>query len=364
IETEYYALLQVEPSASEAELKKAYRKLAMQCHPDRNPAPEMADRFKDISNAYRVLSVARTREVYDRFGKAGINNLAALGEHLTADQLLEAMYGPSGQHPHHGRGASNGSIKRSSGSITSILIVALADLYNGCSKEVNIVRYTGCTDCNGSGRIFSSADVKKKPCADCMGSGYISRLAHHHSQPQSRQQQMVKTQCTACNGYGSVSISSTCRKCSASGILPERRKLAVHVEKGMKSGNKITLRGEGDCTPDTVANGNGAGDAILVLRQKIESNAKFIRHGNDLYTTATISLAEAMFGFDRVLLTHMDGRGIRVKRMQQPQQQQKTLQPGEVLVIKGEGMPQYRRPFDKGDLYIRVNVELPSAEWL
>uniref|UniRef100_A0A9J7Y122 DnaJ homolog subfamily A member 2 n=1 Tax=Cyprinus carpio carpio TaxID=630221 RepID=A0A9J7Y122_CYPCA len=300
-DTKLYDILGVSPSASENELKKAYRKLAKEYHPDKNP--NAGDKFKEISFAYEVLTNPEKKDLYDRYGEQG---------------LREDMVHP--------------------------LKVSLEDLYNGKTTKLQLSKNVLCSTCNGQGG--KSGAVQK--CTACRGRGM--RIMIRQLAPGMVQQ--MQSVCTDCNGEGEViSEKDRCKKCEGKKVIKEVKILEVHVDKGMKHGQKITFGGEADQAP-----GSEPGDIVLVLQEKEHETYK--REGNDLSMTHKIGLVEALCGF-HFTLKHLDGRQIVVKYPAG-----KVIEPGSVRVVRGEGMPQYRNPFEKGDLFIKFDVQFPENNWL
>ncbi|XP_016358681.1 dnaJ homolog subfamily A member 2a [Sinocyclocheilus anshuiensis] len=322
-DTKLYDILGVSPSASENELKKAYRKLAKEYHPDKNP--NAGDKFKEISFAYEVLTNPEKKDLYDRYGEQGLREGGCGGGGM--DDIFSHIFGGGLFGFMGGQGRSrNGGRRRGE------------DMVHPLNPNVL------CSTCNGQGG--KSGAVQK--CTACRGRGM--RIMIRQLAPGMVQQ--MQSVCTDCNGEGEViSEKDRCKKCEGKKVIKEVKILEVHVDKGMKHGQKITFGGEADQAP-----GLEPGDIVLVLQEK--DHETFRREGNDLHMTHKIGLVEALCGF-HFTLKHLDGRQIVVKYPAG-----KVIEPGSVRVVRGEGMPHYRNPFEKGDLFIKFDVQFPDNNWL
>lgn len=224
------------------------------------------------------------------------------------------------------------------------LKVSLEDLYNGKTTKLQLSKNVLCGACNGQG---GKAGAVQK-CAACRGRGM--RVMIRQLAPGMVQQ--MQSVCTDCNGEGEViNEKDRCKKCEGHKVCKETKLLEVHVDKGMKHGQKITFSGEADQAP-----GVEPGDIVLVLQEK--EHEDFRREGSDLHMVQRIGLVEALCGF-QMTITHLDGRQLLVKYPTG-----KVIEPGCIRMVKGEGMPQYRNPFEKGDLYIKFDVQFPENNWI
>ncbi|KAG0367718.1 hypothetical protein BGZ54_003396 [Gamsiella multidivaricata] len=307
-DTKYYDTLGVSPDASDADIKKAYRKLAMQYHPDKNP--DAGDKFKEISHAYETLSDPESRETYDRYGEDGPSGGFGFGGGMSQEEMFAQMFGGGG-------------------------FFGMDDGFGGGPGGSRRPRKGG-----------KAGAVKK--CTTCEGRGV--KMVVRQIGPGMMQQMQVT--CNTCDGEGqTIREKDRCKKCKGNKVVNEKKVMEIFIEKGMRHGEKIPMKGEADQQP-----GVDTGDVILVLNQK--THALFERSGADLSCKITISLVEALCGFSKILLTHLDGRGIHVE-----QPAGSVIKPGEVKKISGEGMPHFKRPIDKGDLYITFEVEFPKDGW-
>ncbi|KAL7830898.1 hypothetical protein SRHO_G00304000 [Serrasalmus rhombeus] len=339
-DTKLYDLLGVSPSASENELKKAYRKLAKEYHPDKNP--NAGDKFKEISFAYEVLSNPEKKELYDRYGEQGLREGGCGGPGM--DDIFSHIFGGGlfGFMGGHSRSRNGG--RRRGEDMVHPLKVSLEDLYNGKTTKLQLSKNVLCSTCNGQGG--KSGAVQK--CTTCRGRGM--RIMIRQLGPGMVQQ--MQSVCTDCSGEGEViSEKDRCKKCEGKKVVKEVKILEVHVDKGMRHGQKITFGGEADQAP-----GMEPGDIVLVLQEK--EHETFKRDGNDLNMVHKIGLVEALCGF-QFTLKHLDGRQIVVKYPAG-----KVIEPGSLRVVRGEGMPQYRNPFEKGDLFVKFDVQFPDNNWI
>ncbi|KAH9507785.1 DnaJ sub A member 2 [Bulinus truncatus] len=333
-----YELLGVSRNASDAELKKAYRKLAKEYHPDKNP--ESGEKFKEISFAYEVLSNPEKREVYDRHGLDGIKEGGGgPGGGFGGASMFEDLFGGFFGFPGTaGMGGSRG--KRRGEDTLHPLRVSLEDLYNGKTSKLQLSKTVICKKCNGMGGK-SGASMR---CKKCNGRGVQVQLR----QLGPGMVQQLQSICSECHGEGEViREKDRCTECKGKKVCNETKILEVHVDKGMKDGQKIPFRGEGDQQP-----GVEPGDVIIVLQLK--EHEVFTRRDADLFMEHNVSLTEALCGF-QFIVKHLDGRDLLIHN-----KPGEIIAPGKSKMVAGEGMPRYRNPFEKGDLYINFNVTFPE----
>ncbi|CAM6051597.1 unnamed protein product [Sphagnum compactum] len=335
--TRYYEVLGVSVTATQEELKKAYRKAAIKNHPDKGGDP---DKFKEISQAYEVLSDPEKREVYDQFGEDALKEGMGGATHNPFD-IFESLFGGGGGSAFGGGSGRGGRRQRRGEDVVHPLKVSLEDLYNGTSKKLSLSRNILCPRCKGKG----SKTGASSRCAGCQGSGM--KVSIRQLGPGMIQQ--MQHVCPDCKGSGEViDEKDKCPQCKGQKVVQDKKMLEVHVEKGMQHGQKITFQGEADEAPDTQT-----GDIVFVLQQK--EHSKFQRKGDDLFVEHTLSLTEALCGF-QFPLTHLDGRQLLVKTTPG-----EIIKPGQYKAINDEGMPHYQRPFMKGKLYIHFSVDFPES---
>ncbi|CAO2610777.1 DnaJ homolog subfamily A member 2, partial [Lemmus lemmus] len=295
-DTKLYDILGVPPGASENELKKAYRKLAKEYHPDKNP--NAGDKFKEISFAYEVLSNPEKRELYDRYGEQGLREGSGGGGGM--DDIFSHIFG-GGLFGFMGNQSRSRNGRRRGEDMMHPLKVSLEDLYNGKTTKLQLSKNVLCSACSGQGG--KSGAVQK---------------------------------CSACRGRG---------------VRIMIRQLAPGMVQQMQS---VSCRQRHETWNQ--APGVEPGDIVLLLQEK--EHEVFQRDGNDLHMTYKIGLVEALCGF-QFTFKHLDARQIVVKYPPG-----KVIEPGCVRVVRGEGMPQYRNPFEKGDLYIKFDVQFPENNWI
>jgi len=329
-ETGYYDELGVKPTATPDELKKAYRKLALKYHPDKNP--DEGERFKHISQAYEVLSNEDKRKVYDQGGEQALKEGGGGGGggmFSSPMDIFDMFFGG-------GRGRGR---ERRGKDVVHQLNVTLADLYNSRTRKLALQKHIICPKCSGVGG-------KKPPetCTSCKGSGREVRI----QQLAPGMVTQIQTTCGECRGAGErINAKDRCKHCEGKKVVQERKILEVTVEKGMADGHKIEFSGEGDQEPNIEP-----GDIIIVLDE--QEHPIFKRKGNDILMTMNITLVEALCGFQKAITT-LDNRTIVISQI-----------PGEVIkhecvkFVPNEGMPHYKAPDMKGRLIIIFEITFPE----
>eukprot|EP00047_Mylnosiga_fluctuans_P001434 m.220320 g.220320 ORF g.220320 m.220320 type:complete len:407 (-) comp10353_c0_seq1:68-1288(-) len=327
-ETKLYDILGVAPTASVDEIKRSYKKLAVKFHPDRNPGSD--DKFKEISNAYSVLSDENKRSIYDRGGEDALKEGGGGGGGSPGD-IFDMFFGGGGRRQ---------GMERKTKSMVHQLSVSLKDLYVGKTTKLAIQKNIVCGTCNGVGGKAGSVQT----CTKCRGQGFEVKL--RPLGPGMMQQ--VQVQCEGCQGQGEIfDEKNRCKTCTGRKVVPERKILEVHIDKGMEHEQKIVFAGESNQEP-----GTPAGDIIVVLDEK--DHPTFKRNGMDLIMEQEITLVEALCGFTRVI-KHLDDRQIQISV--KPGQ---VVKDGDIRTVAGEGMPKYKDPFSKGRLIIKFKVNFPA----
>lgn len=335
-ETKFYDTLGVSPDASENDLKKAYRKLALKYHPDKNP--EAGDKFKEISHAYEVLSDSEKRQMYDQFGEEGLNGQGGMGG-MDAEDLFSQLFG-GGIFGGGGRGGRPSGPRRGKDMVHQ-LKVSLEDLYKGKTTKLALQKHVLCSKCEGRGGKEGSV----KTCNTCHGQGV--RVIMRQMGPMVQQ---IQQPCGDCQGQGeTIDEKDRCKECQGRKINNERKILEVHIDKGMRDGQKITFNGEGDQAPGIVP-----GDIIIALDEK--PHPIFQRKGDDLTYEAKIDLLTALAG-GQFAIPHLDDRVLLVTVLPG-----EAIHPGMVKVIPNEGMPAYRH-HNHGNLFVKFTVEFPNNNW-
>jgi len=338
-DNKFYDLLGVPRDASENDIRKQYRKMAMQYHPDKNPNnPEALEKFKEISHAYEVLSDTDKREIYNQYGEEGLKEGGGGG--FSAEDIFSQFFGGG----FFGGGARRGGRpqQRKGEDFTHPYKVTLEELYKGKTSKLAQHKNVLCGDCHGKGT--KSANAVKK-CESCRGQGIKVTLR----QIAPGMVQQLQQTCPDCRGEGEViREKDRCVKCHGSKITQEKKVLEVYIDRGMRHGQKIVFSGEGDQAPDVVP-----GDVIVILQQK--EHAFFKRDGDDLYMEHQLSLQEALCGYE-LRVSHLDGRQLRF--VSTPGE---VVTPGDIKCIMNEGMPIYKRPYEKGRLIIKFSVIFPKT---
>ncbi|WRX09392.1 Heat shock protein DnaJ [Theobroma cacao] len=355
--TKYYEVLGVSKTASQDELKKAYRKAAIKNHPDKGGDPE---KFKELAQAYEVLSDPEKREIYDQYGEDALKEGMGGGasSHNPFD-IFESFFGGGA---FGGGGSSRGRRQKRGEDVVHSLKVSLEDLYNGTTKKLSLSRNALCSKCKGSvfhrrnflllTGVSLSLDMWKgsksgasSRCYGCQGTG-MKVTTRQIGLGMIQQMQHV---CPECRGSGEViSERDRCPQCKGNKVTQEKKVLEVHIEKGMQNGQKITFEGQADEAPDTIT-----GDIVFLLQLK--KHPKFERKFDDLYVEHNLSLTEALCGY-QFALTHLDGRQLLIKS-----NPGEVIKPGQYKAINDEGMPHHQRPFMKGRLFIHFNVDFPES---
>ncbi len=344
---DYYEILGVSKEASDTDIKKAYRKLAMKFHPDKNKEEGAEEKFKDISEAYAVLSDPEKRSQYDRFGHAGIDGRysaedifrdADFGGFEDLGDILGSIFG--GGMFGGGFGGFGGGGRRRSGPMRGAdlrydLSVTLEQAAFGESVNINVPRAENCESCNGTG---AKPGTNPKTCPNCQGSGQVT-----HARRTPLGNFMTTTTCDQCHGNGQI-IESPCPACKGTGKQKKVRKLSINVPKGADTGMRLKITGEGEAG----TRGAPSGDLYVVLH--VSPHDKFDRMGDDILYETPISFAQAALG-DEVMVPTLHGK---VKMKIKP-----GTQTHSILRIKGKGMPRLHG-HGQGDQLVKVIVETPK----
>eukprot|EP00112_Aurelia_sp_Birch-Aquarium-sp1_P003963 Seg1450.10 transcript_id=Seg1450.10/GoldUCD/mRNA.D3Y31 product="DnaJ subfamily A member 1" protein_id=Seg1450.10/GoldUCD/D3Y31 len=333
-ETKYYDILGAAPTATDDQLKKAYRKLALKFHPDKNP--EGAERFKEISMAYEVLSDEKKRKIYDQGGEQALKEGAGGGEFHSPFDIFDMFFGG-------GRRRQPGEKPRGRDTVHQ-LKVGLDDLFNGTTKQLSVQRNVICSGCDGIGGKEGSVEK----CKTCQGTGIFIKLR----QIGPGMVQQIQQPCHECGQTGEkIKEKDRCKKCNGKKIVKEKKIIECEVLKGMKDGQKITFTGEADQAP-----GTEPGDIVIVLDE--QEHPVFQRNGHNLIMKMVITLTEALCGFKRCVET-LDGRTLLV--LSHPGE---VVKPGEVKAVEHEGMPMYKHNMVNGMLLIKFEVKFPEDNWV
>jgi molecular chaperone DnaJ len=337
--SDFYALLGVPRECSEAEIKKAYRKLAMEYHPDRNPSSGAEAKFKEITEAYEVLRDPQKRAAYDRYGKAGVGGQAGFGfHHVDLSEALNIFMrdfgGLGGFESIFGGGGPRQDPRRGQ-DVRVTVKLSLTEVATGVKKTVKLKTLERCTVCAGSGAQPGSQPSR---CTTCGGSGEVRRAAR------SMFGQFVSVSaCPTCAGEGQV-VLQPCDVCRGEGRVKGERTTTVEIPAGVSANNYLTLRGQGAAGPR-----NGPPGDLLVMLD-VRQDERFERHGDDLVFDLPVSFSQAALGAQVTIPTVYGEEEIRVPPGTQPET---------VLRLKGRGLPVLGQSA-KGDLLIRVRVWTPE----
>jgi molecular chaperone DnaJ len=330
-ERDYYDLLGVPRDADERTIKKAFRGLARRLHPDVSEEPEAEVRFREVTEAYEVLSNSETRALYDRYGHAGLRSGGFTPTHFDIGglgDLFSAFFGDDVF------GAARGGGGRRGADVAAEVRIELVDAARGATVQVPFDAAVSCETCNGSGVEPGTKPIR---CDRCDGTGRLQQVSR------SVFGEFVRAHaCPQCNGRGEI-VEHPCRACDGAGRVVERREVAVDVPAGIHDGQRIRLSGEGHAG----ASGGRAGDVYVLVR--VAADPRFVREGNDIYSQVDLTIVQAALGATLEVET-LDGP----VELELPA----GVQPGEVRVLRGKGMP-VLQGFGHGDHRVLVNVSVP-----
>jgi molecular chaperone DnaJ len=330
---DYYEVLGVSRTATDEELKKAYRKLALRYHPDRNPDDRRAaeERFKEISEAYQVLSDADRRGLYDRFGHAAFEQGAGPGAGFDFGAGFEDIIGDLfGDFFGTGRARGGRGRTRRGQDLRYELEVSFEEAAFGCEKTISVPRLSTCETCKGRG---AKPGTSPRQCPQCRGSGQVRFQQGFFS--------IAKT-CGHCNGQGTI-IANPCTACSGTGAQRGVHQLSIKIPPGVDNGSRLKLRGEGEAA----LSGGASGDLYVVLH--VHEHPLFLREGTDVVCEVPLSFAQAALGAEIEVPT-LDGPA----KVKVPT----GTQSGQVFRLKGRGIPDVNG-YGRGDEIVRIVVETP-----
>ena len=340
-DNDYYKILGVSRDASKEDIKKAYRKLAIQYHPDKNKwNPEAEEKFKEATEAYEVLSDDEKRRAYDQFGKAGVGaggpGGPGFGYRAYTDfsdifgdigDIFSEFFGGGGGFPGGGR---RGGPRRGA-DLRYNIEISLEHAALGKDIKVEIPRQETCETCGGSGAEKGSSAVT---CTMCQGNGQVRRTQGFFS---------VTTTCPQCGGAGKI-IKNPCKSCHGTGLTEKKRTLHIKIPAGVESGSRLKLSGEGEAGPGGAPNGD------LYVVTQIKKHAIFDREGNDLIVQATIPVTTAILGGEIEVPT-IEGKKVKMKIPP-------GTESGQIFRLKGKGMP-YMGNYGKGDQHVVIRINIP-----
>ncbi len=336
---DYYEVLGVQKGATKEQIKDAYRKLALQFHPDRNKAPEAEARFKEISEAYAVLSDDEKRRQYDAYGREGVYQRYSqedifrgvdFGEFFRGmgfggfDDIFSQFFGGGVSQPRRGE------------DLTYHLEVNLEDIIQDSDREIEIPRSEVCRTCNGSGARPGSTPQR---CGTCGGTGQVQKV-----QSAGFARLVRITACSKCGGRGYI-VDAPCKECRGRGTVDRKRRIQIMIPAGVEDGHTLRLRGEGNAGQAGVP----PGDLYVVVN--VVPHRVFARRESDVYLETRVGVVQAMLGAELTVPTLYGDVKLTVPH---------GTQPGTVFKIKGKGLPSYGG-WGKGDQFVKVNVEVPKS---
>ncbi|WP_220607519.1 molecular chaperone DnaJ [Methanobrevibacter oralis] len=339
---DYYEVLGVDKNADEKTIKKAYRELAMKYHPDVSEEESAADKFKEISEAYAVLSDDEKRQRYDQFGHAGMDGFTAedFYQNVNFEDIFQGfdignifdMFGFGGAS--RTRGTRHGP-QRGSDIYTEVPIT-LEESFNGCKKEIKITKSEICHTCNGS---KSKPGVEPQTCPTCGGTGQIKEVSNTILG-----QMMNVRPCRECGGTGKI-ITDPCPDCHGKGSKRKQKTITIEIPQGVDEGNHLRVSGEGNC-------GEAPGlEGDLIVTVHVKRNKLFVREGDHLYYEQQVSFPQAALG-DLITIPTIQGKEVEFKIPA-------GTQSGTVFKLRNQGMTSVRHS-GRGNLYITVNVVVPK----
>ena len=346
---DYYEVLGVAKGASADEIKKAYRKLAVKYHPDKNPGDKAAEeKFKEAAEAYSILSDPEKKARYDQFGHAGVEGAGPdfSGGFGDLNDILNDLFGGAfgggfgGFSGFGGFGGGRGGQRQQrvhrGRDIRVRVKLTLEEIAKGVEKEISIEKSVPCSECGGKGAV-NSADIKT--CPACNGTGQVQRIVNSFLG-----QTVSYSTCQQCGGEGKI-ISNPCRSCGGTGLVRKRETIRVKIPAGVEAGMQLTLQGQGHAAKNNGING----DLLVVIEE--QEHPEFKREGNNLFHTHIISLPDAILGAE-IEVPVIDGK--------QKIKVEPGTQSGTVVKLKGRGLPTVNGYGGTGDLYVKIAVWIPK----
>ena len=342
---DYYEILGVDKTADEKEIKKAYRNLARKYHPDVCEDDDAEEKFKEVSEAYAVLSDSEKRQRYDKFGHAGMDGFSAedFYQNMNFDDLNDIfqgfdignifdMFGFGGA----GRTRGGRPAPRRGSDIYTEVPITLEEAFNGCEKEIKITRSELCPTCNGN---KSKPGTEPQTCPTCGGSGQIKEVSNTILG-----QMMNVRPCRECNGTGKI-ITNPCEDCHGKGSNRKTKTIKIEIPEGVDEGNHLRVTGEGNC-------GEAQGlEGDLIVTVHVKKNKQFTREGDHIYIDQQISFPQAALG-DIITIPTIDGKEVEFKVTP-------GTQSGTVFKLRGQGMTSVRHS-GRGNMYVTVKVVVPK----
>ncbi len=332
---DYYEVLAVSKDASDAEIKKAYRKQAIKYHPDKNPGDKQAEeKFKEAAEAYEVLSDPQKRQRYDQLGHAGLGGAAGggFGGFSNMEDIFSAFGDIFGGH--FGRSRSRAPQNRGSNLRVKVKL-SLEDIATGTEKTIKVSKYVSCSHCHGSGGEGTNAT---QTCTTCHGSGQVTQVRNTMLG-----QMQTASICPTCRGEGRI-IKHKCKHCSGEGVVRGQDEIKFNIPAGVMEGMQLSINGKGNAA----RRGGVPGDLLVYIEE--ERNSELLRDENDLIYNLLLTVPDAVLGTSAEIPT-VKGK-VRVKI-------EAGTQPGKVLRLRGKGLPSVNG-YGTGDLLVNINVYIPE----
>ncbi len=338
---DYYDILEIQKNANDDDIKKAYRKMAIKYHPDKNPDDKNAEeKFKEAAEAYEVLSNAEKRQRYNQFGHAGVSGNAGNGGYSGGGMNMDDIFSQfgdifGGAFGFGGSSRQQGGRRVMRGTNLRVKVkLNLSDIVNGVEKKIKVNKHVGCKTCSGSGAKNGQYDT----CKQCNGTGVITRV----------QQTMLgamqtQSACNACGGEGRI-VKDKCNTCHGDGIVREEEIITINIPAGVAEGMQLSMSGKGNAAPRGGINGD-----LLILVEE-EEHPQLKREGSHLIYSLTVSFPDAALGIN-VEVPTVEGK---VKIKIDP-----GTQSGKVLRLKGKGLPDVNA-YGRGDLLVEISVFTPT----
>jgi molecular chaperone DnaJ len=338
---DYYEILGVDKNATAEEIKKAYRKKAIQYHPDKNPGNKEAEEmFKEAAEAYEVLSDPDKRSRYDRYGHSGVGGSAGggFGGGMSMDDIFshfgDIFGGFGGFSGFGGSGRSSRRVNKGSNLRVKVSLT-LAEIAKGVEKKIKVKKYVSCTHCNGTGAAGGTA---YSTCSTCRGTGQVTRITNTILG-----QMHQTTSCPTCHGEGTV-ITQSCTHCNGEGLVRQEEIVTIQIPAGVENGMQLSVSGKGNAA----RRGGINGDLIILIQE--EPHPELTRDGSDLIYNLLLSVPDAILG-STVEIPTVEGK-VKVKI-------DSGTQPGKILRLKGKGLPEINS-YGQGDLLVKINVFIPK----